>query len=358
MPRSGRSATPPSRRTRATPVRAVARLTAVAATALLLAACAAEASDTDAAAPDAEGATAGTGDELEPVTIGITPILPTFAIYVAEEKGFFEAEGLAVTFQEIFGNPLIAQAVQAGEVQIGTRNYDGIAAAVSEGADLQLLYPTVIYDEAKADAFIMMRTDIADEGVAGLAGQSFAVGSGSQQEAAVKTFLEGEGVDPSSVQFTEVSYADMAAAFESGALGGAHVVEPFITQLVDAGLAEPVGTHLGLIADRYLINVSFASGAWIDDHPEEVAAFAAAMEQSVTYILENIESEEILDLATQWTGTEPELLTRFFPSRYEIATEITLEELTAPLEFALETGTMRSEVAVEDLVSDVFPLTD
>lgn len=309
------------------------------------------------------GASASGGDQgsaeatgLTPLTIAVTPILPTFSVYVAQQEGFFEQHGLDVQLQEIFGSPLIGQAVQSGEAQIGTRNYDGVVSAIaSGGVDLEVLYPVVVYDQEQPDAFVMMRSDLAEQGLQALEGETFAVTLGSQQAEAAKQYLADEGVDVDAIEFVEVGYSDMAAAFESGSLGGAHVVEPFITQLEREGLAQSMGAHLGYVGERYLINAAFARGDWIEQNPDVVDSFVAAMEQATEHIMSD--HAAMLPLASEYTDTPEDVLTEFYPSRYVLDTELTEEEVRSPITFSAEAG-FHEQVPLDDVLAEDFPLEE
>lgn len=295
------------------------------------------------------------GAELDQLTIAISPILPTFNVFVAQEEGFFAAHGLEVDLQELFGSPLIAQAVQSGEVDLGTRNYDGIVSAIASGVDFQVVAPVVIYDDEHADAFVMLRSDLAEQGLQAIEGETFAVTLGSQQAEAVRQFLIDGGVDVDLVEFIEVGYGDMAAAFESGSLGGAHVVEPFITQLEDAGLAVSMGAHLGYVAERYLINAAFARGEWIADNPELVERFVAALSDASEFIL--ADPDALLELASEWTGTPEDVLSRFYPERYVVSSTLPSAELQAPIDFNVAAG-FHDPVSLDDVLADAFPMSD
>lgn len=334
----------PSPRPRAPRLRTAAVVLALAGT---LAACGGD-DDSSAAAPQGP-ADAGT----RTISIALSPILPTFNVFVAESKGFFDAQGLDVTIKKVGSSPLIAQAVQSGEVDLGTRNFDGIVSAIASGVDFKVVYPIVMYDDKQPDAFVMLRSDLAGRGLKALEGQSLAVTLGSQQAEAVKRYLRANGVDVDAVKFVEVTYGDMTAAFANKAIAGAHVVEPFITRFERDGIARSMGPHLGYVSPRYLINAAFGRGEWMTKNPDTVRRFVQAMNEATTLIRNDPQS--LLPLAAEWTGTAPDILSSFYPSRYVVATEVAPQELQGPIDFNVDAG-FHKRVALADVLAADFPL--
>lgn len=314
----------------------------------------------------ADGGTAPV--DILPLRIGLLEFLPTFNLFVAEQEGFFEAEGLDVELVYIQDFNLIGQAVESGDIDIGARNYDGIVAAITQDFEWQVLYPNVLYSSDAPDAQLMIRSDLfgtPEEAAKALEDEIFAVNVGTQSWMASQVYLEHQwGVDPENLEFAEIRYADILAAFDQGTAGGAHVVEPFATAIEEAGVGRALGPHLDVVAllppygngtRRFLIQASFARADWIADNSETVDRFVRAMNAATASILEAPETYN--DLAIEFTGMDEEVvLGTLYPARYIVDTAVTADEALAPIRFNFATGLIDRELTIDEVLADQFPL--
>jgi len=331
-----------------------------------------EAEPTTTSAADGTTTSAAAGEttpgEVLPLRIGLLQFLPTFNIFVADQAGFFEEEGLDVELVYIQDFNLIGQAVESGDIDIGARNYDGIFAAITKGFEWRVLYPHVLYSSDAPDAQLMIRSDLfgtPEEAAKALEDEVFAVNVGTQSWMAAQVYLEHEwGVDPENLEFAEIRYAEILAAFDQGTIGGAHVVEPFVTAQEEAGVARALGPHLDSVAllppygngtRRFLIQASFARADWIADNSETVDRFVRAMNAATASILEA--PERYNDLAIEFTGLDEEVvLGTLYPERYIVDTAVTADEVLAPIRFNFGTGLIDRELAIDEVLADQFPL--
>lgn len=320
-------------------------------------------------ADSAEGS--GDADQPQKLKIGLVQFLPTFSIFVAEQQGFFEAEGLDVELVYIQDQNLVGTSVESGDVQIGSRNYDGILTAVATGFEWKALYPHVLYSSESPDAQLMIRTDLMEgdpEAAArSLEGQPFAVNVGGQSWMSTQVYLENQfGVDPETIEYVDVPYSDMLAAFDQGTIAGAHVVEPFVTAIEDAGVAESLGPHLDSVAllppegngtERFVIQASFARTDWVEANADIVDRFVRAMDAATQAILDD--PEQFNELAVEYTGLEEDVvLGGLYPDKYTVATSVTREEAEAPIRFGKSTGLIEGDLELEDVLAQQFPLSD
>jgi NitT/TauT family transport system substrate-binding protein len=359
------------------------QLTLAALVGLALVACggAQEAATTGDATTDTPPAAVGTeaandepnassaAEEAIPLRVGLLEFLPTFNIYVAEQEGYFEDEGLDVELVYMQDQNLVGQAVESGEVDLGSRNYDGILAAVAQGFEWRAIYPHVLYSSNSPDAQLMIREDLytgtAEDAAKALENEPFAVNVGGQSWMSVQVYLENQwDVDPETIEFVDVAYSDMLAAFDQGTVAGAHVVEPFVAAIEEAGVAKSLGPHLDSVAllpphgngtERFVIQSSFARADWIEDNGEAVQRFVRAMDSATQAVLDD--PEQFNDLAVEFTGLEEDVvLGGLYPEKYVVDTVITPDEARAPINFNYATGLIDRELELNEVVSDYFPL--
>ncbi|MPZ51756.1 MAG: hypothetical protein GEU79_03315 [Acidimicrobiia bacterium] len=326
------------------------------------------ASETTANSAAAITSSETTSSEGVPLRIGLLQFLPTFNIFVAEQEGFFDDEGLDVELVYIQDFNLIGQAVESGDVEIGARNYDGILSAIAQDFEWRVVYPHVLYSSDAPDAQLMVRSDLfgsPEEAAQALEGETFAVNVGTQSWMASQVYLENEwGVDPSTLEYVEIPYADILAAFDQGTAAGAHVVEPFAAQMEEAGVGKPLGPHLDSVAllpphgngtERFLIQASFARSDWIAENADTMERFVSAMNAATESILEN--PDQYNDLAVEFTGMEESVvLGELYPDRYIVDSSVTADEALAEIRFNAATGLIDKELTLDEVLAEQFPL--
>ncbi|MQB01321.1 MAG: hypothetical protein GEU78_13685 [Actinobacteria bacterium] len=324
---------------------------------------------TEGASEEATSSNATAAGEEIALRVGLLEFLPTFNIYVAEQEGYFDDEGLDVELVYMQDQNLVGQAVESGEVDLGSRNYDGILAAIAQGFDWRVIYPHVLYSSNSPDAQLMIRSDLytgsAEDAAKALENEPFAVNVGGQSWMSVQVYLENNwNVDPEKIEFVDVAYSDMLAAFDQGTVAGAHVVEPFVAAIEEAGVAKSLGPHLDSVAmlppygngtERFVIQSSFARADWIEENGEAVQRFVRAMDSATQAILDD--PEQFNDLAVEFTGLEEDVvLGGLYPERYSVDTVITPDEARAPINFNFATGLIDRELDLDEVLSEFFPL--
>ncbi|WP_460772982.1 ABC transporter substrate-binding protein [Microbacterium sp. GXF7504] len=264
---------------------------------LLVTGCGAEAT------PSAATTDAAEAQEVLEITVGVTPIANAATVYLANELGYFEEEGLEVT-------PTLIQAAAAAipsllndELQFALISPVPTLTAVSKGLDLTIAAVNDRYgsgdDYVDAAALVTAPgSGIAE--VSDLAGKTVAVvGLKSAPELATRLALEEAGVDADSVEFVEIAIPDMTSALESDRVDAAVITDPFLSQAKAAGmtvLSQPFVEGMGGQVGTTWVT----SGAFAAQHPDAVEGFADAIAKAVEYAIENPDAvREIMGEFTQ-----------------------------------------------------------
>ncbi|MEW1962626.1 ABC transporter substrate-binding protein [Microbacterium sp. NPDC077644] len=304
-------------------------------TALVLTGC----TDSDApAGGDTSDGGSGDSAELTPVTVGVIPIADTAALYLGEDQGFFEDEGLDLTIETATGGAAIVPAVVSGDYEFGFSNQLSLMVAADQGLDIQMVSSAVATtgDTTKDMGAVVTKADSGIASPADLAGKTVSSNSvGNINDTAVRSVVDESGADSSTIEFVEVPFPDAIAAVENDQVDAAFVVEPFVTAAVDAGLE--VVTYAYADFDPKLDIAAYFALNSVD--ADLLSKFQAAMQKSLEYADAN--PDAVREIMATYTSTPPEVLANItlpkYPTEFDRASS---EKLAAA---ALEYGVLKAE---------------
>jgi NitT/TauT family transport system substrate-binding protein len=292
--------------------------------------------------PGADGGAGG----LTPVVIGTQPIVDSAPLYLGKEMGFFSDEGLDLTIKTATGGAAVVPSVLSGDFQFGRGNVLSTMVAVDKGLDLSCI--TNANSTAGNPDFgaVVVRGDSPIQSVAQLPGHTVSVNTlANIGDTTIRSVVEEAGGDPSGVHFVELPFSDAPAAVEGGQVDAAWILEPFLTQAVDAG-ARVLSYNFSDFHPDLDISCVFASGALIKKDPELVAAFQRAMNKSLEYSQEN--PAEVRRITGTYTDIEPAVLDRIAIPNFRVEfNREAMEKLGAK---ATQYGTLSKEPDLDQLL--------
>lgn len=253
----------------------------LAALTMVLAACGDDSNDSADGSTDAGS---GTSEQLESVKLMIQPLVDYTPIYMGVEEGFFEEEGIELEIDLGQGGAAAIPAVMSGDQHIGGSNVVSLLTAHSEGLDIVAVAPGVKADKEYSAVVVPADSDI--ETPADLAGRTLAVNTlANIGEVTIREAFEGQ-VDVDAIEFTELGFGDMLPALEQGQIDAAWVVQPFVTQAIEAG-AKVVSYNFEETEPELQVALMFTSASYAEANPEAVEGFRRAYARSVEYATDN-----------------------------------------------------------------------
>ncbi|RFU40823.1 ABC transporter substrate-binding protein [Actinomadura logoneensis] len=253
-------------------MRSLRRLTAVAAGIALagssLAACGGD---------DSSGSSKGL-EHGGKITVASLPLVDGAALYIAQSKKLFEAEGLKVTIQPVQQSTAALPALKAGQVDvIAGANYVSFLSANDQGAlHLKILNEGATLTSNMMNVIVKANSPIKEP--KDLEGKKVAVNIPNNiQSLTLDAILRAKNVDPTKVKYVKVPFPQMSQALDKGDVDAAHMVEPFLSDaqkkngdrvVVDGG-SEPVKD---MPISGYVSTQEFVS-----KNPKTAAAFQRAI---------------------------------------------------------------------------------
>ena len=237
---------------------------------------------TDDAAPE---------DETYSVRVAALPIAETGALWAAIEEGIFANHGIEVEIVPAQGGALAIPALLADDIQFAIGQPFGPFRADQQDMGVVIVgnYADSLADGQDVNGVVSLG-DSGIESPADLAGKRVAVNSlGAAGDATIMKAVEDAGGDPSTIEFVEVGFPDAPGQLEAGNIDAAWVPDPFMSMVVGPGgnlVMHPYQeTVPGLTV---LTNITTQTN--LDENPEMVAAFTAAMTEALDWADANEEA--------------------------------------------------------------------
>lgn len=276
--------------------------------ALVAAACGDDSSSDDASGDSTE-TTAGSDDgdgegeeaDGEPLQLTVAVAssgLPFLQIDVARELGLYEAHGLEVEFLSVEGSAAATAAVESEQADVMISLPEGVITARGAGSTLTMIGATVNQN--------LYRLFVSDgiESLDDLAGGSIAMlveGNGTDIQARWLMDEHGPGAD-TATYIAVGGLPNRLAALQQNQANASFLFPPFDATAEAAGLDYII--DMGDYVDGYPHEVFSARQETIEEKPEALRAFMAAIVEASNWIVEN--PDEALELAIDVTGGEPD----------------------------------------------------
>jgi NitT/TauT family transport system substrate-binding protein len=214
------------------------------------------------------------------------PSIGLLPMFVAQQAGFFRAEGLEVEMRYSRASPVAAQVVSAGQSDVGHFTYDPVIMGYPQGIRGKYFYQ--YYNRIIYFIGVPVASSIAK--VSDLAGKKIGVPSaGSAIIVVAKSILREGGVDPNSVEFVPVGIGSQAlSALRSKQVDAFGFWEAAYGGFEAAGEEFRFFRHPKL--DRGGSGGYFAADATVQNRSAELAGFGRAAAKAAAFIFANPEA--------------------------------------------------------------------
>jgi NitT/TauT family transport system substrate-binding protein len=186
------------------------------------------------------------------VRIGIYGILPEAGLFIAQERGYFAAESLAVELVANAAGPEALPALTSGELDaVGGAITPGVINATRRGLPIKMVTSTSSWEAHGNSSFFLIRKELAAtiKDWKELRGKKIAI---SPAQPNLNGFIVARalalgGLTLKDVQTVEVPLPSMIVALKTGGVDGAHTSEPFSTLATQSGVAvkwQPASAYL------------------------------------------------------------------------------------------------------------------
>jgi NitT/TauT family transport system substrate-binding protein len=243
----------------------------------------------------------------EKIKVGLLPFSESLAAAIADEQGFFKAEGLDVEFSKFDSGAIAVPVLQSGRMDVVLSNTVSTFQAIEHGLDAVVLAPGAIVRSSPPDtttALIVRKGSI--KSMKDLEGKRIAVNViNSSAWLHMVAALDKHGVDHTKVHFAEVPFPQMNAPLLAGQLDGIGQVEPFRSAVMATGKAEIVSWTYVETAPNTQITQYIALKSWVDKNHDTAVKFVRALAKGAKFATTNEAATR--DINQKFTNLNPAL---------------------------------------------------
>ena len=217
------------------------------------------------------------GPERPTIVVGAVPAVDTAGLFIAQQRGYFAAEGLRVKIEPIVSSELAISRQLAGVYDITFGGYVSyIQADAGQRAGLRIIAEGTTMGPGEQGLLTMPGSRVTT--LTRLRRASVALNVVNN----VGTILVGSalaqvGLSPSDVKFVQIPFPDMAAALRSHRVDAAWMPEPFVSSTEEQlGALDISDLDSGAVTGFPLVGYA-ATRVWERRYPRTEAAFLRAL---------------------------------------------------------------------------------
>jgi NitT/TauT family transport system substrate-binding protein len=288
--------------------------------------------------------------EAVTLRMAVLPILDTLPMYVADQEGLFEKHDLKVEFIPVSSAPERDQVIAAGQADAMVNEALSTAFFNKEKVQAQVVRYARAATNTNALFSILAAANSDIHTVDDLKGVQIGISEGTVIEYLTDRLLQAEGFTPSEIQGIAVpKIDDRMNLLATGSLKAAMLPEPPTT------LAKINGARV-ILDDSSHPEYSYSTitfrKAVIDEHPEAIRSFLAAIEEAVGMI--NTTPEKYENLLVERKVVPPTLQGKFTVPPFVTAGVPTETQWDDMISWAVDKGLLEQRPPYAESVNDNF----
>ena len=307
--------------------------------------------------------------EPDQVHLGVARSMSDSGYYVADKKGYFRDEGIAVAMTAFSSAALMVAPLGTGELDVGGGTVSaGLYNAVSRGILLKVVADQASMRPGYGFAGLMVRKDLVESGryrtLADLKGMRVAMTApGTGTSSTLNQLLIKGGLTYGDADVVYLAFPEHLTAYLNKAIDASLTTEPTMTQMIEEGVAVRVLGNDQVVPDQQ-IAVAIYSGKFIADRRDVARRFMRACLRGVRDYYAALKggrlagpgADEIISILTDYTTIkDPAMYRRIIPSSVDPDGRVKLGSLRTDLAFYKAHGFVQSDaIEVEDVVDNSF----
>jgi NitT/TauT family transport system substrate-binding protein len=300
--------------------------------------------------------------------VGVTGASSDVVFYIADKKGYFKEEGLAVVFTPFDSAAKMVAPLGAGQLDIGGGSPSaGLYNAVARGIDIKIVADKGSTPPGYGFQPLLVRKDLVESGryksLKDLKGMKIAGSApGSASTSTLNEALRSVGLKPSDVERVFMGFPQHVVALQNKAVDAALTTEPSATRAVQSGAAVRVMGDDAIYPNHQLAVVLY-SGRFIKDNPDAARRFMRAYIKAARFYNDALHdgrlagpaSDEVISILGQYTNSKDTSLYRAITAQGANPDgRLNVASLKTDLAFFKEEGQVKGAVTVEQAVDTRF----
>ena len=282
------------------------------------------------------------------IKIACTATSDCASAMIATYDGIFAKHGLDAEMMLIGINTNIPPAIASDSIQIGGPTSPVFLQAVDGGLDLVAIAGASVMDETSTNLIaVVQRTGLSMSKPADFVGKKIGVpGIGAYLHVLFRKWLQEGGVDPTKVNYVEVTFPNQNDTLHSGAVDAVVTAEPLTTRIISAGNGS-VAAHYATDLHQTAPIIEYVSTrAWAEKNPDAVKAFREAIDEAAKIV--NSDHPKVAEAQAKFTKMNIEIIKKSAPSTSK--PELKAEDFSWWLDVMKQQGMLQGEIDKAKLV--------
>jgi len=238
-------------------------------------------------------------------------------MYVAEDQGFFKAEGITNKYEQVPDAYAAAGLQSQGKLDV---NMLGISAAffnaINSGLKIKAVADRLQYT-CSSDNELIVRTKLWNEGhqtIAGLKGSTVALLSrGSATEYWLDVLLAQQGLTEKDLgKIVTLSYPNILTGLKTGAVDYTFLAQPLGAQALDDGTAKRIQPIYKIVPNEEIGILDFSDSFIGKDSGGVAARWLAAWLKGVRYFEDTANKQQVIATVAKWTKIDPKYISQLY----------------------------------------------
>ena len=300
--------------------------------------------------------------------VGVSAASSDAVFYIADKKGYFRQEGLAVVFTAFDSAAKMVAPLGAGQLDIGGGSPSaGLYNAVERGIDIKIVADKGSTPAGYGFQPLLVRKDLVASGrfrtLKDLKGMKIAGSApGSASTSTLNEALKSVGLKTSDVERVFMAFPQHVAALQNKAVDAALTTEPSATRAVQSGAAVRVMGD-DVIYPNHQLAVVLYSGQFIKENPNAAKRFMRAYLKAARDYNDALKdgriagpnAGEIIAILTEYTNIkDPNVFAAITPQGTNPDGRVHEASLKNDLAFFKEEGQVKGNVTIEQVLDMQF----
>lgn len=306
----------------------------------------------------------------EPVTVrvGIAQASSDVGFFIADKKGYFKQEGIAVTFTPFDSAAKMVAPLGAGQLDVGAGSASaGLYNAILRGIDIKIVADKGSTPPGYGFQPLLVRKDLVDSGryktLKDLKGMKIAGSApGSASTSTLNEVLKKAGLKYSEVDRVFMAFPQHVIALQNKAVDASMTTEPSATRAIQSGAAVRIMGDDEIYPYHQLAVVLYA-GDFIKNQPDAARRFMRAYIRAVRDYNDALSNgkiagpnaEEVISILTEYTKVkDPAVYRAIHAQGCNPDGKVHEPSLRNDLAFFKEQGEVKGNVTVEQALDHSF----
>jgi NitT/TauT family transport system substrate-binding protein len=253
-----------------------------------------------------------------PVRAAYVPIVTWLSAWVAKDEGYFDEQGLDVSFIVVQNISMVPGTV-GKQLDIAPATVVDLINAAGGGLNVVAVAGNHSDVPGAETNTVIVRKDSGITSIKDLAGKTVATPTvGAILHIALLHWMKKEGVDINSIRAVEVPFPNMPDQMKAGRIDAAEAAQPFAGRMVAAGNIS-LGDQLLQVANPARSTVWISDRDWAASHKPVIAKWSAALRKAKALI--ESDPNKAREILAKYTKLPVEVTQSIPLPHYEIALE-------------------------------------